>query len=294
MDDKQLEDVKRMRMLVIATVALAALILSTVWVAVCCGQEMTDEYVFAVVARNPGEAGTVWRTGACFFNPQFHTIAINLHLVQDGFWVGTQHSIDSHHTLCSNDFLHEWFGLNRYQGSLVARAVPESDRLFVQFTPAVWVYNEGGETSFGVNVQPFALWEGQEDDLGAVYPYGGASGLIHWGTPGVDGFRTSVGAFNFHAMRRHLRFEVREAEGEIVWLEELTLEPYSQRQIALPSGLELEGGSIEVWDEDWQDWGDPGIFGYATVTNNQTGDGIFRPMSRPHLDVIAPEGADNE
>ena len=95
-------------------------------------------------------------------------------------------------------------------------------------------------------------------------------------------------------MRRHLRFEVREAEGEIVWLEELTLEPYSQRQIALPSGLELEGGSIEVWDEDWQDWGDPGIFGYATVTNNQTGDGIFRPMSRPHLDVIAPEGADNE
>lgn len=294
MNDKQLEDVKRMRMLTIAAIALAALILSTVWVAVCCGQEMTDEYVFAVVARNPGEADTVWRTGACFFNPQYLAININLHLVQDGFWVGTQHRIESHSTLCSDDFLLEWFGLNRFQGSLVAEAVPDTDLVFIQFAPAVWVYNETLEGAFGVNVQPFGLWEGQEEALGMVYPYGVATGLLHYGTPGLDGFRTSVGAFNIHAMRRHLRFEVREPEGRVVWVKELTIEPYSQQQIPLPQDLELEHGSIEVWDTDWQDWGDPGIFGYATVTNNQNGDGIFRPMFRPHLDVIAPEGGGDE
>lgn len=283
---QQREDLARMKGLSFAiAVAIVVLLITTfVWIESCDGQEISNEYIFAVVARNPGAAGTNWRTGLCLTNPQWNTLQINLQLWQDGAMVGAAAFVDSDRTLCSDDFIFDYFGFKRYQGTLIARTIasqnPDLDH--IQFTPSVRVYNLTSLGTFGVNVSPFPRFM-PYDPLGGLYAWGQASGIYHWGEPGEDGFRAAVGAFNISDSPRSLEVWVRARNSNVVYHNELVVPAKSQVQETLPEWVEIPyGGSVTMQDPDWRDDDRPPVYGYATVVDNQTGDGVFHSMMQVH------------
>lgn len=287
LNKEQREDLGRMRGLVFPIIIAAVVLFLTlvVWTNTCQGQEMmSDNYVFPVVARARGEAGTVWQTQLCISNPHWYPLKVNVQMWQDGAMFGAGVMVPSDGSVCSEDFLGEWFNTQRYHGGLVlySTASENPELEYVVFTAEVRVYNLTDHGTYGTLVDPYPRYP-LGDPRGFVYPWGQVSGVIHRGEPGEDGFRVSVGAFNFDENPRTIEYWLRERNGNVAWQHWLEVPGRSQVQEAIPGEVEMSTwGSVTMQDPLWRDGDRPPLYGYVTVTDNQTGDGAYKPVASPY------------
>ena len=231
-----------------------------------------DIYIVPVVARNPGTGGSDWRTEMCLTNPQIDTLTVGITLIQGGPAGAGSLAIPGGYTVCSEDFLLEWFGATKWQGGMVVGATANANPGLAsrQFMVSVRVYNFTPSGTFGLSVQPepYAIEFG---NIGDIMDNAGATGLHHWGTAGVSGFRSSVGAVNYSSDPKNIYMFVVDENNFLVWEKSIVLEGYSQKQFGLPKNLTLSNGAVGVTAPNASISVQP----YVTVTDNETGDGRY-------------------
>ena len=240
---------------------------------------LSSEYIVPVVARNPGLAGADWRTELCITNPSAtDALIVQLLIFQNPFYDRRELPIRPLETLCSDDFLLEWFGLSRWQGFLIVTSenteYPELSML--SFATKVRVYNVTASGTYGLSVPSFPIGAAWDDIIDRL-PIYHASGIQHWGAAGIDGMRTSVGAAGLvKSYPLQIMFSVLDNVGNLVWTKTIWWEQLSQVQFSLPKTLVIQDGSlrVEILDDGKQDHS---FFPYFTVTDNETGDGYLVP-----------------
>ena len=238
---------------------------------------LSNAYVFPVVVRSTGAAGSFWTTELCVNNPRPESLNAVLSLFQDGGVAGlAEVELKGWEVRCSSDFLLGWFGLEKWTGALFVYATeddnPSLDTIY--FSASVRVFNDQPDGTFGLNVEPeidAGRYGGSA--IGDLMPFACASGLRNYGSAGVSGFRTSVGFFNTQDEGQNLEVMVYDSDGDVKWSEELFVPRFTQIQMKVPKNASFSGGGIDVYHD-----GDLWVLSYITVTDNRTGDGLYRPL----------------
>lgn len=235
----------------------------------------SDVFAVPVVARNAGRAHTVWRTEICISNVYESAIMVRLDLIRDGESITSEVEVPPDATTCSEDFLLEWFGLEVYRGGLQVSAPLELNpdlNHWVKFALSVRIYNVTAAGSYGTTVTPIPRipWLEQHFQIdGSVAP-----GLRHFGKPGVEGFRSSIGVFvpdeDEYDAFSILSMSVYDESGDIVWEHAVPIEGKSHVQFPLPGNLDIHQGKVEFV---LYAWAASEVYPYITVTDNRTGDG---------------------
>jgi hypothetical protein len=131
------------------------------------------------------------------------------------------------------------------------------------------VYNQTFAGTYGLSVTPelisLDLYQGIN-----VVPLSYMTGLHNWGQAGFNGFRTSIGVYNPHESSVTANIVVVSPSGNIVWQRSATVAGQTQSQFSMPQDIYLSGGHAIVGTG-----GSLGVVGYATVTDNETGDGRY-------------------
>lgn len=244
----------------------------TILLPVTVSAEYISKYYFVpVVARNAGVAGSSWRTELCVSNPHGSLLTLKVFLHQNGDVDSYTLGVPSTRVVCNDDFILDWFGLTEFQGgmSVWAQLPSNPDIEWPIYPLTVKVYNQTDHGTYGLSVAPAPLLA-IDGDIKQDFL---ATGLRHYGTPGVDGFRTSIGVFNAEDWPQEINMFVADQHGEIVWERTETVASKSQVQFLLPQSISFNAGTAVISRaEEVVEWG---IFPYVTVTDNQTGDGRF-------------------
>ncbi len=134
---------------------------------------------------------------------------------------------------------------------------------------SVRVYNVTDHGTYGLAVTPVpAINLADETQPGYL-----ATGIHNYGTPGVDGFRTSIGLFNYSKQTQKIEMLVFDGSGSPVWQRTEWIAGDSQVQYLLPSNIVLTEGVVGFINHGGSVGSPLPIFPYATVTENETGDG---------------------
>jgi hypothetical protein len=141
----------------------------------------------------------------------------------------------------------------------------------IRYPLSTRVYNITDDGTYGLSVTATPLIQVDW----TMYDEFAASGLHHFGTPGVSGFRSSVGVFNHTKAVQRVQMTVYDAEGLEVWEREEELDMGQQVQYLLPQSLEAVGCSAVFINWGHETLGTGMIYPYITVTDNATGDGRF-------------------
>jgi hypothetical protein len=257
-------------------VAVFAILVALAGPAVQAGV-LSDAYVFPVVVRSTGAAGSFWATELCINNPRSDNLTVVVGLFQDGGVADLAvYDLDGWEVRCSSDFLLGWFGLGKWTGALLVYAPedenPRLDSLY--FSAAVRVFNDQPGGTFGLNVEPeidVGMYGGSF--IGDPTLFGCASGLQNYGSAGVNGFRTSVGFFNTQDIGQNLTVMTYDEDGDVMWEEDYWVPAFTQIQMKVPKNVTISGGGVDV-NHDGDQW----VLGYMTVTDNRSGDGLYRPL----------------
>ena len=261
--------------LVVIFVLLVAL---GVFVDSCYGQDLEEELVFPVASRTAGKAETQWRAGICLHNPRSSPTYAEVVIMQNADQYGIRFPLEGGETLCGNDFILGWLGLADFAGGVVVRSPA--------IVASLWEYNDTGDGTMSVEIAGFPVLEDQRA-YEATHLHPGAAGVQNYGRPGESGFRASVGAFNPHRELQEIEFRVSDELGREIWNRGLDIPGRSQRQIGLPPEIEVWDGSAAASNIS----PDPGrVYGYLTVTDNQTGSGVFKPMLIPAAGAVSRWG----
>lgn len=231
-----------------------------------------DIYLVPVVARNPGAAGSDWRTELCLTNPQGSTLTVGIVLLQGGIAGSGSLPIPPGGTICSEDFILEWFSATKWQGGMIIGATEDTNPGLEsrQFLASVRVYNLTANGTYGLSVLPEPLIA-EYGNIVSMLDVNAMTGLHHWGTAGVNGSRTSVGLANFGSSPFDVVLGVGDETGETVWQKSIEIEGYSQAQYGLPKNLTLINGFAAMGADD----ASLSVQAYVTVTDNETGDGRY-------------------
>jgi subtilisin-like proprotein convertase family protein len=220
--------------------------------------------VVPVVASQPGEAGTLWRSALTIVNAGPQDAVLDLELRPRAGSLAepasTSVSVPSGHQLAVQDVIQELFHRQQQVGLL--RIEPRGGPAALVVTSRT--YNDAASGTYGQLVTAVGSAVGPR----AVIPHLESS----------DAFRTNVGLAEVTGATANLRCTIRDAIGRPLGRTlALTLEPFQLVQIddvfraaeATPSSnaridLELVSGDGE-------------FFGYASVIDQITGDAIFVP-----------------
>ena len=266
-------------------------------------------YLLPVVTRTTGAAGSFWSTEVCFTNLDWRDqspILVELYFIKNNSITYSDFRLNDYQTLCTPDIVDAVLGVNKWTGTLLIvtnsygswnPTLGERDRFLV----TAKVTNNTDNGTYGLNISPEIDHFGQSP----IHWYSSASdnddfvdawvnGVKNFGTPGVSGYRSSIGFANLSMgidgwdgspvpIYQDISFVVLDRRGNGVFLyETTTIPPFTQRQIALPSDLDIDKGSVL-----FSILGEPdtlayeaaeGVFPYLTVTDNQTGDGVYIPF----------------
>jgi hypothetical protein len=217
--------------------------------------------------------GSSWRTELCISNPYSETLTVKVSLHQGGDVGSYNVGVPSSWVVCNDDFILDWFDLTDFQGGLSAVAHFE-DNPGIEwpiFPIAVKVYNQTNHGTYGLSVNPVPAIPITGDEHQDFL----ASGIRHYGTPGVDGFRTSIGVFNPDHEAQTVTMMVADYNGEIVWNRTEIVAAKSQIQFLLPGSIDIVAGSAIISNKGTESSGIREIFPYVTVTENETGDGRY-------------------
>jgi hypothetical protein len=245
---------------------------------------LSTRYYVPVVARNAGVAGSSWRTELCVSNPYSTTLTVEVYLHQNGDVGSHTVGVPSTRVVCNDDFILDWFGLTEFQGGLsaVAYHAENPDIEWPIFPLAVKVYNQTDHGTYGLSVNPIPAI----DIEGEIHQDFMATGIHHFGTPGVDGFRTSIGVFNPEAEPQQVRMLVADQYGEIAWDRTEIVAGKSQVQFLLSQSISFIAGTAVISNLGTESSGLGEICPYVTVTDNETGDGRFIGAAQIWIQLI--------
>lgn len=239
-------------------------------------QVANDNFIFPVVVRSPGTAGTMWKTEMCVTNPWPTPLVLAGGFVQGGTEYSAFVEFDPFMTYCSHDLIAEWLGVSSWSGAFYVWAVPEynANAYGTAFAAVGKVYNDTPYGTFGTSV-PVGQFIPSAWSMGDPLPFGLVSGLHNWGTPGVDGFRTSVGIFNPADFTQQILLEVVDGWGYVVWSKTVNVPGLTFTQLSVPRNVQFSDAA--GWGTNYGgSWGTVPVIAYATVVDNKTGDGVFK------------------
>jgi len=142
------------------------------------------------------------------------------------------------------------------------------------FVAIAKVYNDTPYGTFGTAV-PVAQVVPSAWSMGTMLDLGVISGLHNWGSPGVNGFRTSIGVFNPADFQQQVVAEVYDEYGYYIWGKTLNVPAATLIQFSVPKNVQFSnaaGWGLNAGGAQ----GTVPIFAYATVVDNKTGDGVFK------------------
>jgi hypothetical protein len=262
-------------------------------------------YLYPVIAKNVGLAGSNWATEVCATNFNGSaTLPVYFFFVQDGEILYWHEELPPSKTMCYSDIVDELLGLDHWQGALLISADPDVTYGWktLRFATRVKVFNATQTGSFGLNVAPeidhfgigepvhFHFSDGSDDDLFI----GVASGVQNYGQAGISGERTAIGYLNMgydfdagtFTKWQDVVFEVYDRQGNYLYQKSRTVPPLKQAQFTLPEEVVARGGYAKMFllgdPNDY--WGEPGIdfYSYVTITDNQSGDGTYTSFRLPY------------
>jgi hypothetical protein len=265
-----MEDTMRRIGIAVALMMLLAPLCATAQVA-------NDNFIFPVVVRAAGAANTMWKTEMCVTNPWNTPLVLAGGFVQGGTAFEGLVEFSPGMTYCSQDLIAEWLGVDTWAGAFYLWAVPEynTNANGTAFAAIGKVYNDTPAGTFGTTV-PVGQYVPAAWSMGYPLPFGLVSGLHNWGTPGVNGFRTSVGIFNPADFTQEIIIEVVDSEGYIIWSKTLNVPALTFIQVAAPKKLQFANAAGWGTNNGGTHGTTIPVIAYATVVDNRTGDGVFK------------------
>jgi len=239
-------------------------------------QVANDNFIFPVVVRSKGAANTLWKTEMCITNPWDSSLVLAAGFVQGGTAYEGLVELYPLGTYCTQDLIAEWLGVAKWSGAFYLWAVPEYNTSVsgTSFAAVGKVYNDTPFGTFGTTV-PVGQFVPSAWSMGDPLPFGLISGLHNWGTPGVSGFRTSVGVFNPADFAQTILMEAVDSFGYLLWSKSLNVPGLTFIQVAVPKSVQFSDGA--GWGTNFGGtWGTVPVISYATVVDNKTGDGVFK------------------
>jgi hypothetical protein len=285
------------------------------------GMEPTyHTYLLPVVTRTTGVAGSFWSTEVCFtnldWNEEDSPKLVEMFFIKNNTVEYSSFQLPWYETICTTDIVDAVLGRAKWTGTLLIATEQSGWWTSTygkrnRFLVTAKVTNNTANGTYGLNVSPeidhFGLhpvhWydtSGEYDD----YVVGWGNGVKNYGKPGVSGYRASIGFVNLatgidgwdgsaYPIPQKIDFFVKDRKGYNRFYHEETVPPFTQRQIALPSDLDIRKGSVIFCILGEPDVlapvGSEAVYPYLTVTDNQTGDGVYMPFK-----VLASSGSNSK
>lgn len=240
--------------------------------------QVNDTYVVPVVGLTAGEGGTTWNSSVYVFNPQPYTLNISITLLPRFGEVGDEILLElpANMTAVTDNILGEWFETSG-SGSLLF-ATFEEDNPDVEnsviarsFLVRSRTFNTGGSGgTFGQGI-PGTFVALLDDGISSI-----AEGVRNIGTPGLNGFRTNIGAVNLGRETADLLVVVYDEDGNVVGDTfdnplKFPVHPFAFDQSRLPvSGENL---TLEFFLDDPS--GEAAVFPYVSIVDNRSGDAVY-------------------
>jgi hypothetical protein len=257
-------------------IAVALLFIPTLVPFAAQAQIMNDNFIFPVVTRTPGAAGTSWVTEICVSNVWPTPLVVGGAFVQGGSIDGGFVELAPFSTYCTQDLVGEWLGKSKWTGSFFLYAPPEYNlnAPSTRFAAIGKVYNNTPSGTYGTSV-PVGMYIPAAWSMGTPLDFGIVSGIHNYGTAGVSGFRTSVGVFNPASFPQDIEFAALDSSGNQLWSKREQVPAFTQRQWTVPANVQFENGlgvGVNHGGANDIDF----VFAYASVVDNRTGDGVYK------------------
>jgi len=254
-----------MRIRIVVLVSLAILIAASAAVQAASGPGLWRYYVLPVAAHTQGTQGTYWRTDVSIVNVydwQSVTVYMKFLKADQDNSSAAEHSytLDPGASVLLEDIVFSVFG------ETGNGAVEFSTKDHRHFVVSARTYT-GDDATYGLT------------QVGQEY-FGHEGGMTFVsGVRENERFRGSVGAVNASYRNVQLEAYVFDFNGDLKGFKSFNLKPRSQTQVLLRTFASRFDSGYVVWrcatTDGYVTWA-----GYATVTDNSSGDGVFLPDRR--------------
>ncbi|MFN2240243.1 MAG: hypothetical protein ABR524_12715 [Thermoanaerobaculia bacterium] len=258
--------------------ALSSLFLFFLLVAVPLSAQVSDVYIVPAAADTPGGAGTYWMTDFHVMNPQAYSLRGTLVFLPTGGPVGSAFKFDigANETIGVDNIVAE-FDTTATTGSILVAVLPEDnpgldpeDYFGLSLVLQTRTFNTGPSGTLGQGI-PGAITGLLDIELDGISAL--ATGIRNFGTPGVSGFRTNIGALNLGQSSVTLQVTTFNADGDEVNSSPFILPPEGHWQGQLP--VTIDHGTVEFWVVDPAPNVDDFVFPYVSIVDNRTGDATY-------------------
>ncbi len=233
---------------------------------------VVNSHFFPIITRIDGQAGTHWYTEVTISNPQSFQLHVQALVASAGSVTQYTLSAPAMGTLQWGDFVGGFLHLGgNYAMALSAESADNGSRSkdCLGFYASVRVYNSGGSHgTYGQEVPPL-------DPVAGVLSSGWPAyftGVNNYGIPGVSGFRTNIGFWNFDSQVVTVRARLYDNFGAMVWQENLSAPRNEPGLVSIPSNVVVIGGTLVIHPLGLK----PYVAPYISVIDNSSGDASFR------------------
>ena len=258
---------------------VAAILLA---VAVPASAQVYDTFIIPAAGNTPGAGGTVWGTELTIFNPQGHTLFVSVTFLPSGLAQGSEVLVEipSNQTFAAENVVRDVFQRTG-TGALLVATFPEDNPhvanpsiIALSFVVRSKTYNNASSGTFGQAIPGViaGLMDFPTEDLSAV-----STGIRNFGSTGVNGYRTNVGALNLGRYTVRILVNVYDEQGRTIAKDiPFDVPPQAHFQDSLP--VTVNRGSVEFFVLD-RGATDPNgyavVFAYASVIDNRSGDPVY-------------------
>lgn len=252
-------------------------------VAVPASAQVYDTFVIPAAGNTSGAGGTVWGTELTIFNPQPHRLDVTVTFLPSGLQQGSTVviPIESNEFFASDNVIAGVFKRSNITGSLVVYTDPLENGhvanptiIALSFVVRSKTFNNASSGTFGQAIPGViaGLMDFPTEQLSAI-----STGIRNFGSVGVNGYRTNVGALNLGRYTVRMLVNVYDELGRTVAKDILfEIPPQGHIQDRLP--VTIDRGTLEffVFDPGVND--DDGfavVFAYASVVDNKSGDPVY-------------------
>jgi len=251
-------------------------------VAAPASAQVYDTFVVPAVGNTAGAGGTTWGSELTIFNPQPYTLFVSVTFLPSGLGQGSEVlvPIPSNQTFASDNVVANVFRRSG-TGSLLVATFPEDNKhvpnptiIALSFVVRTKTYNNASSGTYGQAIPGVisGLMDFPTEKLSAI-----STGVRNFGSVGVNGYRTNVGALNLGRFTVRMLVNVYDELGRTVAKDiPFDVPPLGHVQDRLP--VTIDRGSLEFFMFD-PGANDPNafavVFAYASVVDNRSGDPVY-------------------
>ncbi len=251
-------------------------------VAVPASAQVYDTFIIPAAGNTSGAGGTTWGTELSIFNPQGHTLFVSVTFLPSGLAQGSEVLVEipSNQTFSTDNVVRDVFKRSG-TGAMLVATFPEDNKhvtnptiIALSFIVRSKTFNNASSGTFGQAIPGVisGLMDFPTEELSAI-----STGIRNFGSAGVSGYRTNVGALNLGRYTVRVLVNVYDELGRTVAKDlPFDVPPQGHIQDRLP--VTIDRGSIEffVFDPGAKDPdGYAVVFAYASVVDNRSGDPVY-------------------